>query len=86
MSPEEHDLLTRMDERLEFIQDKMKCILEFKEAAAIDITNLKNHCENTKDIPARVDSLEKSRAAAAAVIALIVVAIGWIISLLKVFD
>ena len=77
MSPEEHDLLTRMDERLEFIQDKMKCILEFKEAAAIDIANLKNHCENTKDIPGRVCSLEKWRWGLTGAFALMVLLMGW---------
>ena len=77
MSPEEHDLLTRMDERLEFIQDKMKCVLEFKEAAAIDIANLKNHCENTKDIPSSVCSLEKWRWGLTGAFALMVLLMGW---------
>ena len=87
MSPDEMDtLLARLDTRTEYITKKVDSFCTFKDAAAIDIANLKNHCDNTKDIPAMVDSLEKSRAAAAAVIALIVIAIGWIISLLKVFD
>ena len=77
MSPEEHDLLTRMDERLEFIQDKMKCVLEFKEAAAIDIANLKSHCENQKDLPARVSSLEKWRWALTGAFAFMVLLMGW---------
>jgi hypothetical protein len=61
MSPEEHDLLSRMDERLGFIQDKMECVLTFKDSAAIDIANLKSHCEATKDLPARVSALESWR-------------------------
>ena len=56
MTPEEHDLLSRMDERLEFIQDKMKCVLVFKDAAAIDISALK---KDTSGIPERVSRLEK---------------------------
>ena len=59
MSPEEHDLLSRMDERLGFIQDKMQCVLVFKDSAAIDIAKLKDHCENQKDIPGRVTKLER---------------------------
>ena len=77
MSPEEHDLLTRMDERLEFIQDKMKCVLEFKEAAAIDIANLNNHCENQKDLPARVSSLEKWRWGLTGAFAVLCLLMGW---------
>ena len=77
MSPEEHDLLSRMDERLEFIQEKMKCVLEFKDSAAIDLANLKSHCEGQKDLPARVTSLEKWRWALTGAFALLVLLVGW---------
>ena len=59
MTPEEHDLLSRMDEKLKFIQDKVISFCEFKDGAVIDIANLKNHCENHKDLPERVTRLEK---------------------------
>jgi hypothetical protein len=59
LTPEEHDLLSRMDERLEFIQDKVKSFCTFKDVAVIDIANLKSHCENSKDLPERVAKLER---------------------------
>lgn len=77
MTPEEHDLLSRMDERLGFIQGKMECVLEFKETAAIDLEKLKGHCENQKDLPARVTSLEKWRWALTGAFALLVLLVGW---------
>ena len=77
MSPEEHDLLSRMDERLEFIQDKMKCVLEFKNSTAIDISNLKNHCDTQKNLPDRVSSLENWRSGIVACLVMMTVLIGW---------
>lgn len=59
LTPEEHDLLSRMDERLEYIQEKVKTFCTFKDAAAIDINTLKNVCENHKDLPDRVAKLER---------------------------
>lgn len=59
MTPEEHDLLSRMDERLEYIQEKMKCVLVFKDSAAIDIERIKGQCHSHKDLPERVTRLEK---------------------------
>jgi hypothetical protein len=73
-----------MDERLGFIQDKMGCVLEFKDSATIDIANLKSHCEATKNDPVRIASLENWRSAFAACLALLAVLIGWALSLLKV--
>ena len=77
MSPEEHDLLSRMDERLGFIQDKMQCVLVFKDSAAIDISKLKDHCENQKTLPDRVSSLEKWRWGLSGAFGLLVVLMGW---------
>ena len=77
MTPEEHDLLSRMDERLGFIQGKMECVLEFKESAAIDLANMKNHCENQKDIPERVSSLEKWRWGLTGAFTLLVLLMAW---------
>lgn len=59
MTPEESDLLSRMDERLAYIQDKVKSFCTFKDVAVIDIANLKSHCENSKDLPGRVAKLER---------------------------
>lgn len=59
MTPEEHDLLSRMDERLEFIQGKVTAFCQFKDSAAIDIANLKSNCRSHGDLPARVSALEK---------------------------
>ncbi len=61
MTPEEHDLLSRMDERLAFIQDKVVSFCAFKDAAAIDIANLKGHCATHNDLPERISNLEKWR-------------------------
>jgi len=77
LTPEEHDLLSRMDERLEFIQGKVTAFCAFKDSAAIDITNLKNHCESTKDIPKRVNDLEKWRTGLAYALAVVVALMGW---------
>lgn len=77
MTPEEHDLLSRMDERLGFIQAKMECVLTFKESAAIDLANMKNHCENQKDIPGRVSLLEKGWWTLAGAFALALMLISW---------
>lgn len=59
LTPEEHDLLSRMDEKLGYIQEKVKTFCTFKDAAAIDIVTLKNQCENVKDLPGRVTKLER---------------------------
>lgn len=77
MTPEEQTLLARMDERLEFIQGKVSSFCEFKDGAAIDITTLKNHCENTKDLPGRVASLELKYAALFGGLILVAALIGW---------
>lgn len=77
MTPEEHDLLSRMDERLEFIQKKVESFCTFKDSAAIDLANLKNHCDQTKDIPTRVSSLEKWRTGLAYALAVVVLLMGW---------
>ena len=77
MSPEEHDLLSRMDERLEFIQDKMGCVLAFKDSAAIDISKLKDHCENQKNLPDRVASLENWRSGIVACLGLVGILLTW---------
>lgn len=77
MSPEEHDLLSRMDERLEFIQGKMECVLAFKDSAAIEMVNLKNHCESQKDLPGRVASLENWRSGIVACLGLVGILLTW---------
>ena len=77
MSPEEHDLLSRMDERLEFIQGKMECVLAFRDSAAIDIANFKNYCDNQKDLPGRVSLLEKGWWTLAGAFALLTLLISW---------
>jgi hypothetical protein len=59
MSPEEHDLLSRMDVKLEYIQGKVNSFCTFKDAAAIDITKLQANCASHQDIPMRVTRLEK---------------------------
>ena len=59
MTPEEHDLLSRMDEKLGYIQDKVNGFCAFKDSAVIDITTLKNQCANHRDLPDRVTRLEK---------------------------
>jgi hypothetical protein len=66
-----------MDERLEFIQGKVTAFCIFKDSAAIDIANLKSHCENSKDIPARVSSLEKWRWGLTGAFAFMVLLMGW---------
>lgn len=43
-----------MDERLEFIQDKVKSFCAFKDVASIDIANFKS-----QDLPERVAKLER---------------------------
>ena len=77
MTPEEHDLLSRMDERLEFIQKKVESFCTFKDAAAIDLATLKSHCDQTKDIPARVSNLEKWRTGLAYALAVVILLVGW---------
>ena len=77
MTPEEHDLLSSMDERLEFIQKKVESFCTFKDAAAIDLANLKSHCENQKDLPARVSSLEKWKWGLTGAFALLTMLVGW---------
>lgn len=59
MNPEEHDLLSRMDEKLGYISKKVDTFCTFKDSAAIEIVTLKNHCENNKDLPCRVEKLER---------------------------
>ena len=59
MNPEEHDLLSPMDERLEFIQGKVTAFCQFKDAAAIDIIKLQTNCSSHQDLPGRVSALEK---------------------------
>ncbi|MFA5378290.1 MAG: hypothetical protein WC455_21225 [Dehalococcoidia bacterium] len=66
-----------MDERLGFIHDKMGCVLAFKDSAAIDIANLKSHCETTKNDPARISSLEKWRWGLTGAFAFMVLLMGW---------
>ncbi len=77
LTPDEIDLLARMDTKLEFIQGKVASFCTFKDAAALDIANLKNHCDNTKDIPERVNSLEKWRTGLAYAMAVLMLLMGW---------
>ena len=78
MTPDEMDtLLARLDTRTEYITKKVDSFCVFKDSAAIDIANLKNHCENTKDIPGRVCSLEKWRWGLTGAFALMVLLMGW---------
>lgn len=77
MTPEENDLLIRMDERLEYIQDKVKTFCTFKDAAALDIANLQSNCRAHQDLPARVTSLEKWRWGLTGAFAFMILLVGW---------
>lgn len=54
MTPEEHDLLSRMDEKLAYIQSKVSTFCTFKDAASLDLGIL-----NNANLPDRVSTLEK---------------------------
>lgn len=77
MTPEEHDLLSRVDERLGFIQDNMKCVMEFKQTTSIDLEKLKNQQEFHKDLPGRVSSLENWRSGIVMCLGLIGLLLTW---------
>jgi hypothetical protein len=76
LSPEEHDLLSRMDERLGFIQDKMECVLKFKDAAAIDLERIKGQCHSHRNLPDRVTKLEKWASYRDGALALLLLLVG----------
>ena len=77
MTPEEHDLLSRMDERLEFIQGKVTAFCQFKDSAAIDIIKLQTNCSSHQDLPGRVSSLEKWRWGLTGAFAVLCLLMGW---------
>jgi len=67
---DDHELLMRMDERLEFIQEKVTAFCAFKDAASIEISK----CQG---LPDRVTSLEKWRWGITGAFTLLVMLIGW---------
>ncbi len=77
MTPEEREILLRVDARTEYMLEKLECLLNFRDSAVIDITNLKSACDHQKDLPSRVSSLEKWRYVLTGAFSLFVLLVGW---------
>ena len=85
LTPEDMEnlLLTIKDDLSEvkgdnkYVIKKMDSFCVFKDSAAIDIANLKSHCENQKSLPDRVSSLEKFRWLSTGALLILAALIGW---------
>jgi|GEM_PF-2158615 len=62
---------------VKYIRKKVDTFCTFKDEAMVDLANLKTNSENTKNLPARVSSLELWRAGQAAAFALACLVVGW---------
>lgn len=69
--------LSEMKVDTKYITKKVDSFCAFKDSAAIDIANLKNHCENQKTLPDRVSSLEKFRWLSTGALIILAALIGW---------
>lgn len=69
--------LSEMKVDTKYITKKVDSFCTFKDSAAIDIANLKSHCENQKSLPDRVSSLEKFRWLSTGALIILAALIGW---------
>ena len=78
MTPEEKDeILLEMRGDLKYVTKKVDSFCTFKDSAAIDISNLKNHCDTQKNLPDRVSSLENWRSGIVACLGLVGILLTW---------